>query len=33
MFKAAYRQVMELFPGTEKARKSEEFLEEMASEE
>ena len=25
----AYRQVIELFPGTEKARKSEAFLEEM----
>lgn len=28
---AAYRQVIELFPGTEKARKSEQFLEEMAN--
>ena len=30
---AAYRQVIELFPGTEKARRSEGFLEEMANEE
>ena len=29
---AAYRQVMELFPGTEKARKAEAFLEEIGSE-
>ena len=27
----AYRQVIELFPGTEKARRSEQFLEEMAN--
>lgn len=31
--KAAYRQVVELFPGTEKARKAEAFLEEMETEE
>ena len=30
---AAYRQVIEMFPGTEKARRSEGFLEEMANEE